>query len=984
MEKKSLIKALNQVIRNEDPRNPLTDQEIARHLHISRSEVSVLRSENGIEDSRERRRGLLMEAIESILKEDTQSSVRVVTGLLNERGFRISRNGVAGLLKQAKESMEVQEVEPKEVAVRTRNHESKAFSALIGSGGSLKAPVELAKAAILYPNGLHTLIYGATGVGKSQMAECMYWFAMESKTLEANAPFVVFNCADYADNPQLLMAQLYGYKKGTFTGAAEDKAGLVEKADRGILFLDEIHRLPPEGQEILFHLIDKGKFRRLGETDVYRDAKILLIAATTENLESNLLATFRRRLPMVIEIPSLAERPFVERYKIAESFFKQEAARMNANLLVTKNVMKALILYEPSGNIGKMWSDIQVTCARSFLKLIARPDKTIKIDVTALPNEVVQGLLRLNLYRHEIDEVVTEDLKIYQSDEVQTQQLEEPPYLLPREIYKTIEEKYKEMQYRGIDEEIINRIIENELESQVYQSVKRIRKGKSKLVKNDLERIVGAEIVEVVEQMMLIAGEYYKEIDDSLFYCLATHLAASYDRLLQNESIKNPKLEKIKEQHPKEFRIAKEMAELAGDRLSIEIPEDEIAFIAMYVKASASKEMMPQNQVGVLVLSHEQVAQGMANVANRLLGVDHARAVEMSLDEAPSVALQRTLQISKEIASDKGILFLADMGSLVGFGKLVGRELSIKTRTVSRVDTMMVIEAVRKALMPDSNLDEIADSLQVGQLVDKGIATRKESLGKTKAIVSICLTGEGSAKILADRILESIESIHEEIQVIRMSAIEDKSIAARVEEVSQDHTIVAVVGTIDPGIASLPFIDARLILDGTGITLLHEYIREGGFKKPDKKSGGKDPQMVLVDELINETTTVLRANMLSKRECIEKMTNLLHEFGYVTEEFESSVYEREALTPTLFGGGIAVPHGDPQFVKKSIIGILTLEKPVLWNEKDQVDCIFFMAINEYYKAEFKKLYKLTTDPYLLKKIKESTSFEELREVIRNA
>lgn len=89
-------------------------------------------------------------------------------------------------------------------------------------------------------------------------AEVMYSFAKEIGRIKRNAPFVTFNCADYANNPQLLMSQLFGVKKGAYTGADKDRMGLVEKADGGILFLDEVHRLPPEGQEMLFYLIDKG------------------------------------------------------------------------------------------------------------------------------------------------------------------------------------------------------------------------------------------------------------------------------------------------------------------------------------------------------------------------------------------------------------------------------------------------------------------------------------------------------------------------------------------------------------------------------------------------------------------------------------------------------------------------------------------------------------------------------------------------------
>lgn len=80
----------------------------------------------------------------------------------------------------------------------------------------------------------------------------MYDYALEIKAISETAPFIIFNCADYAENPQLLLSQLFGHVKGAYTGAAVLKKGLVEKADGGILFLDEVHRLPPEGQELLY------------------------------------------------------------------------------------------------------------------------------------------------------------------------------------------------------------------------------------------------------------------------------------------------------------------------------------------------------------------------------------------------------------------------------------------------------------------------------------------------------------------------------------------------------------------------------------------------------------------------------------------------------------------------------------------------------------------------------------------------------------
>src|SRR5690606_9899895 len=184
-------------------------------------------------------------------------------------------------------------------------------------------------AAILYPpRGLHTIIFGETGTGKSVFARSMYEFALESKAMSQDAPFISFNCADYAQNPQLLFGHIFGVKKGSYTGATEDSPGLLKKADGGILFLDEIHRLPPEGQEMLFTFIDKGVYQPLGESGKEYEASVQIIGATTENSDV-LLSTFNRRIPMSITMPPLRERTIDERYQLVASFLQQEAHRLN-------------------------------------------------------------------------------------------------------------------------------------------------------------------------------------------------------------------------------------------------------------------------------------------------------------------------------------------------------------------------------------------------------------------------------------------------------------------------------------------------------------------------------------------------------------------------------------------------------------------------------------------------------------------------------
>ena len=234
-----------------------------------------------------------------------------------------------------------------------------AFSELCGWNGSLKYQVELAKSAISYPpKGLHTLILGDSGVGKSAFAKAMHEYGKDY--YNRDYPLVTFNCADYGSNPQLLLSQLFGHVKNAFTGADKDKVGLVEKADGGILFLDEVHRLPPEGQEMLFYLMDKSEYNRLGDT-TYRKSNVLVIAATTSAPDKVLLKTFTRRIPIIIKLPSYKERPVLEKIMITVIF---------------KALTEAVY---SEGNVGQLISDIKLLCARAYYAYIQGED-VIKLD----------------------------------------------------------------------------------------------------------------------------------------------------------------------------------------------------------------------------------------------------------------------------------------------------------------------------------------------------------------------------------------------------------------------------------------------------------------------------------------------------------------------------------------------------------------------------------------------------------------------------
>ncbi len=140
---------------------------------------------------------------------------------------------------------------------------------------ALAAAYAMAKQAAVHPRPL--LLTGETGTGKTHLARLVH-----ALSPRADAPFVAVNCASLP--PSLIESELFGARRGAYTGAARDRKGLVELADRGTLFLDEIGEIPLPLQAKLLGVLEESRFRRLGD-DRERKVDVRIIAATHLDLE---------------------------------------------------------------------------------------------------------------------------------------------------------------------------------------------------------------------------------------------------------------------------------------------------------------------------------------------------------------------------------------------------------------------------------------------------------------------------------------------------------------------------------------------------------------------------------------------------------------------------------------------------------------------------------------------------------------------------
>jgi two-component system response regulator AtoC len=227
------------------------------------------------------------------------------------------------------------------------------------------------------------LITGETGTGKELIARALHD--------PSKGVFLVVNCAGFA-NSNLVESELFGYEKGAFTGALTRKPGILEIANRGTVFLDELHHLSPSSQATLLRAIREKTIRRVGGSDEIR-IHCRIIAATKPNIHENalkgeFLADLYYRLKMLmIEIPPLKERkedisPLINHFT---NLFNSKN-KTNKRFLI--RTIRALEEYNWPGNIGELQGMVVNLLATSTKNTIEPKDLDCLIERTPDEKEI--------------------------------------------------------------------------------------------------------------------------------------------------------------------------------------------------------------------------------------------------------------------------------------------------------------------------------------------------------------------------------------------------------------------------------------------------------------------------------------------------------------------------------------------------------------------------------------------------------------------
>lgn len=773
----------------------------------------------------------------------------------------IPRNLASSLLNELAAEGKIRKIKTRPVLFycdRTEEEKYKEnpFHGFIGYDKSLKDQVEKCRLAASYPNrGMPVMILGPSGVGKSMLAEYIYRYAKYKNLIPENAPFIVLNCADYANNKELLSSILFGYKKGAFTGAAETTEGLFQKADKGYLFLDEFHRLPPEGQEKLFRYIDKGVVAKIGDSSQESKVDVRLIFATTEDI-SAMLDTFIRRVPVMIEIPPFSERTIEERFQIICSLFAQEAETMDCSFRVSSNVINQLLMLDLKGNIGSLKNAVKLCCAAAFCREERDP---VKVSVRDLSDH----------YR-------------FERGKSQTQYITESVIISkkwkPRETVRPKGERIR----KSLDCGEIRRLLGRYQSHNISQE--RFRSKIYKILESFTGRVMdmnGDEMTEGIYQGAIEKVLYYLQNNYGLQYngTMLTVLSRTLLLLSRDLSYSDEEMEELKKteelirrQLYRCYKMSAIFYEMARQTIDYEAcPQMIRIFVALYFYC----RMDVQNDLSNAVIAAHgyATASSIASMANHMFGQYIFEAFDMPFDIEKKEVVKKVRNYLKRVDTSKGLLLFVDTGSLLDIAEDIRNEVEGDLGIINNITTQMAMEAGERIL----RREEIR--FIVEQVVKNNVTnfTYMKQRKKADAIVVCCITGIGTAIKIRDMLRESFRETEVEVAACEYQELASEKLQC---EVFHRYNVLFVISTME------------LEIQGAHTLLLNDLVTEKGKKLIEEGLRQKYSDRVIRQVMTN----IIKG--FSMRNIIGQLTILNPD--KIILDVEETVEKMEAFSGTTF------------------------------------------------------------------------------------
>lgn len=670
------------------------------------------------------------------------------------------------------------------------NKKNSVFSKLIGYKGSLKYCLEQCKSAVMYPgNGLPVLLHGESGTGKSNLANLMFDYAKAKNVIKDDAKLITINCAEYANNPELFLTNLFGHVKGAFTDAVSEKEGILSLCDGGYLFIDEVHCLSAECQEKIFMFMDKGIYHRVGDNEHWYKSNVRIIFATTEDPKDCLLKTLLRRIVMVIEMPSLNSYSSREKREFLYRFLLNEAVKINKEVLISRNVMQLLLQHHFNGNVGELKNVIKASVANAYVY----QQESIIIHTSNLS---------INLFGETLSNV--------------SRDLEESNVISLDELCSFTVSNYQFNEFNDYVLKTYSEYINNSQLDLFWEKVyKRLDKFIDYLFFNKIDKVkADNKLMDVIENMFHLLHQKYlgKQLNHTQIEILSRMISemnevseAFIAFQEDNQDIIQDILEFMKNNYKDEYNICHDF--LRFIHRSVLFERLDITLIDFVIVLRYFAKNQDSNNTSAVIIAHGySIASGIAEVANHMLEQKIFDALDMPFDMNLEHITNKLINFLEQKQLNDELLILVDMGSLEQIHQNLEKKFQLNIGLINNINTRMALD-IGNRLKLGEPLEEI---LENATSANKSRYLYVRNKVKKDVILSVCETGRGTANIIAKLIEKSIPS-NMDVLVMPYDMGSVQNIQLDVERMNK-YNIISVVGTKNPHLDFCPYISLEELI----------------------------------------------------------------------------------------------------------------------------------------------------------------------------
>lgn len=711
--------------------------------------------------------------------------------------FNLQRSNVSTLLNELVKEEKLNKTNTRPVLYTLAQKENSNYEygekRLIGAKGSLARALQIAKAAIFYPQkSLNVLISAKPGCGTTHFVYTMYLYAKEEKIFKTGAPFLKVNCRHFKENISELDDVIFKSDSKTIEDLEKSYFGL---ARGGMLFIDNVDLLNARQKSNLADFLESGLLYTENRKQ-YLDCSDVFVVLSCQPSH---ISQFSQRLPMVIELPELKDRPLQEQLDLIHYFFTVEAHNAKRNIELKRDVLEALLLTEFQRNIKDLEMEIKKACATACVRVMDTMDASIEVTISDFTMYIQKSLMRMRSQSNEISTLLgTQNLFIYDCN----QEFSSLYFTPSKDMYEELRVQYTELSKRGFNEDTIHNVINNHV-SNLFRQYNYYQSFNDQYDVEQLSKIVDPKLIHMVQKFMnLCKEELQRDFKSHVFYGLCLHMNSLLTLQFNQSRVDNDQIKHIVQDYPKEYAISAQFAQRFREKFNIDLPMEEVVIITMFlIKDEEDNEGHPN----LLYIFHGcGVASSLKDVTNTLTHCNNAYSYDLVLEKDSKTALNEIRMLIQRIDNGQGLIVIYDMGSIKTMLDTIVEDLDIKIRYICFPITLVGLDVARKC-MQETDLDYVYHTT-----LREMSSMFNQSQNRKDVIITLCHTGEGGAYQLKQYI-DQYSNLG--IRTIPLAISKRDELISQIMKLKKVYNIHCFVGTYDPKLLGIPFISMTKIFE---------------------------------------------------------------------------------------------------------------------------------------------------------------------------